>query len=121
MKTKLLVVAALFGTAVMSANAGVYFGVNIGLPHAVVIAPAPIYAAPVVVAPAPLTVVQTVPVAPTTVVETVPACPGVGYVWTPGYYTIAHVWMGGSWAYRPAHFDHDRGYAHYDRGHNFRR
>jgi hypothetical protein len=115
MKTKLLIVAALFGTAVMSANAGVYFGINIGLPRAVIVAPAPVvYAtpAPVVVTPAP---------APVAVVETVPACPGVGYVWAPGYYTAVHVWVGGSWAYRPAHFDHDRGYAHYDRGHDFRR
>jgi hypothetical protein len=111
MKAKLLVVAALFGTAVMSANAGVYFGLNIGLPRTVVVAPVPVvYAAPapVVVTPAP---------APVTVVETVPACPGVGYVWTPGYYTPAHVWVGGSWGYRPAYYDHGRGYFQHDRDH----
>jgi hypothetical protein len=115
MKTKILLVAALLGTAVMSANAGVRFGLSIGLPT-VVVATTPVYAAPVIVAPAPVTVVQSVPAPPMTVVETVPASPGVGYVWSPGYYTGAHVWVGGSWIYHPVHFDHGHGYYHYDRG-----
>ncbi|HEY3763100.1 MAG TPA: hypothetical protein VGN23_15245 [Verrucomicrobiae bacterium] len=121
MKTKLLVVATLLGTAVMSANAGVYFGINIGLPRTVVIAsPAPVYATPVVVVqPAPVYAAPVVvATAPAAVVETVPACPGVGYVWTPGYYTTAHAWVGGSWDYRPAHFDHGRGYFGHDRGYH---
>lgn len=114
MKTKILIVAALFGAAVMSANAGVRFGISVGLPSIVVATP-PVYTAPVVVAaaPAPVTVVQTVQPAPATVVETVPACPGVGYVWFPGYYASGHVWVNGGWRYHPDHFQ----YGHNDRGH----
>lgn len=86
MKTKLLLAAALIGAVSLSARAGVYVGVSVGLPlpHVVVRAPAPVVLAPVV--------------AP--VVETVPACPGAGYVWVPGYwsgYGAARVWVGGCW------------------------
>jgi hypothetical protein len=99
MKTKILLVAALFGAAVMSANAGVRFGISIGLPQTVVVSTAPACAPPVASAPV-------------VVVQTLPACPGVGYVWAPGYYTAAHVWVGGSWTYRPTHVV----YNHYYRG-----
>ncbi len=63
MKTKSLVLAALIGAAAVSANAGVSFGLSIGVP---------------------LPVVVTTLVA---LVETVPACPGVDYVWAPGYWS----------------------------------
>jgi len=74
MKTKIILMAALLGVAAMSANAGVRFGVSIGLPLPVIVS------RPVVYAPAPVVVVQSV--AP---------CPGVDYIWSPGY-----------WSYRPA-------------------
>lgn len=74
----MLLLAALVGAAAMSANAGVRFGVSIGLPVVV--------ATPV---PPPLPVI----------VETVPPCPIVGYVWTPGYWTYRanhYVWISGA-------------------------
>jgi len=113
MKTKILIVAALFSAAVMSANAGVRFGISIGFPGVVVATP-PVYTAPVMLAPAPVTVVQTVQPAPATVVEMVPACPGAGYVWYPGYYTTSHVWISGTWRYHPVQFR----YGHDYRGHD---
>ncbi len=110
MKAKILIVAALFGAAVMSANAGVRFGISVGFPT-VVVATQPVYATPVVVeqSPAPVAVYQ---VQPATVIETVPACPGVGYVWSPGYYTTSHVWIGGAWRYHAVQYRYD----HHDRG-----
>jgi len=93
MKTKMILIAALFSAVAMSANAGVRFGVSIGLPLPVVVSTPVVYATPVV--PAPVTVV-----------ETVPACPGVDYVWIPGYWsyrTTGRVWVSGAWSYRPAH------------------
>ncbi|HEY1661758.1 MAG TPA: hypothetical protein VGI03_05010 [Verrucomicrobiae bacterium] len=111
MKTKILIVAALFGAAVMSANAGVRFGISVGFPTVVVATP-PVYVAPVVVAPAPVAVCQTVQTAPVAVVETVPASPGVGYVWTPGYYSTGHVWIGGAWHSHAVQYRYD----HHDRG-----
>ncbi|MGB7767328.1 MAG: YXWGXW repeat-containing protein [Verrucomicrobiia bacterium] len=89
MKTKILILAALMGAAAMSANAGVRFGISIGLPLPVVVS------SPVVYAPAPVAVVQTVP-----------SCPGVDYVWAPGYWSYrpdGRVWVSGAWQYRPAH------------------
>jgi hypothetical protein len=103
MKTKMLLVAALLGAAAMSANAGVRFGLFIGLPLPVVVS------TPVVVATA-------VPTA--TVVQAVPVCPEVGYVWVPGYWsyrTTGNVWVPGAWCYRPAHV----GYGHYHGGHRW--
>ena len=96
MKTKILLLAALLGVAAMSANAGVRFGISIGLPLPIVVS------TPVVCAPAPVTVVQTVP-----------ACPDVNYVWAPGYWSYrptGRVWMSGGWHPRPVHFE--RGYDH---------
>jgi len=93
MKTKILLVAALLGAAVVSANAGVRLSVSVGMPLPVVVSPPVVYAAPV--APAPVTVVQTV--AP---------CPGVDYVWVPGYWSYqvgGRVWVPGAWCHRPAH------------------
>jgi hypothetical protein len=87
MKTKMLLMAVLIGVTAMSANAGVRFSFAIGLPLPVVVT-API-------APAPVTVV-----------ETVPACPSVDYVWVPGYWsyrTTGYAWVRGAWCYRPVH------------------
>jgi len=82
--------------AAVSANAGIRFGISIGLPLPVVVS------TPVVCAPAPVTVVQTVP-----------AGPDVNYVWAPGYWSYrptGRVWMSGGWHYRPTHIGrgHDR-------------
>jgi len=96
MKTKMLLLAALVGTAALSANAGVRFGCSVGLPLPVVVA------APVACAPA-------------TEVQTVPVCPGAGYVWAAGcwsYRTTGYAWMPGAWSYHPAH----AGYGHYYAG-----
>jgi hypothetical protein len=91
MKIKILLMAALIGAAAMSANAGVRFGVSVGLPLPVVVPTALVCATPVT--PAPVTVV-----------ETVPACPGVDYVW-----------VSGARCYRPAHVM----YGHYYGGHRW--
>lgn len=94
MKTKMLILAALLGVAAMSANAGVRFGFTVALPQPVVVVPAPVVCA-TPVAPAPVTVV-----------ETVPASPGVDYIWAPGYWTYrtsVRVWVPGGWHYRPVH------------------
>jgi hypothetical protein len=97
MKTKMLLLAALVGTAAMSANAGLRFGFSIGLP--VVVTPPVVYTAPV--APAPVAVV-----------ETAPACPGLDYAWTHGYWsyrTSGYAWVSGAWQHRPVSRAH-----HYD-------
>ena len=101
----MILMAALVGAAAMSANAGVRFGVSIGLPLPVVVS------TPVVCA------TQVTP-APVTVVVTVPPCPGADYVWMPGYWsyrTTGHVWVSGAWRYRPAHVV----YGHYYAGHRW--
>jgi hypothetical protein len=101
MKTKIILMAALVGAAAMSANAGVRFGVSIGLPVPVVVSTPFVYETPVT--PTPVTVV-----------ETVPPCPGVDYVWAPGYWsyrTSGHVWVPGAWRYRPAHVVYGHFYA----------
>jgi hypothetical protein len=100
MKTKLLLAAALIGVASLSAQAGVFVGVSVGLPAPRVVVAAPV---PVLVAPA----------AP--ILETVPACPGPGYVWVAGYwsgYGPARSWVAGCWR-PPVRVV----YAHPDRGH----
>ncbi|HUA38563.1 MAG TPA: hypothetical protein VMA35_09255 [Candidatus Sulfopaludibacter sp.] len=105
MKTKIILLAALIGAAALSANAGVRFGVSFGFPLPVVVSPPVVYATPV--APAPVTVVQTVP-----------SCPGVDYVWVAGYWSYlptGRVWVPGAWHYRPARVAYR--YDRYD-GHN---
>jgi len=105
MKTKLLLLAVLLGAAAMPAYAGVRFGVAVGLPLPVVVATPVVVAAPV--APAPVTVVGTVPV-----------CPGVGYVWAPGYWayrTTGYAWVPGAWCRRPVHV----AYGHFYAGHRW--
>jgi hypothetical protein len=97
MKTKMLLLAALVGAAAMSANAGVRFGLSIGLPLPVVVT-------------APVVVATPAAPAPAAVVATVPACPGVDYVWVPGYWSYCStgsVWVPGAWCHRPVHM---RGY-----------
>ncbi|HEY1788403.1 MAG TPA: hypothetical protein VGJ73_09625 [Verrucomicrobiae bacterium] len=99
MKTKLLLTAALIGAVSLSAHAGVFVGVSVGLPFPRVVVRAP---APVIVAP---------------VVETVPACPGAGYVWVSGYwsgYGPARAWVAGFWR-PPVHVVYAHPYGrHYD-------
>ena len=91
--------AALVGAAALSANAGVSFGLSIGLPLPVVVSTPAVCATPV--APVPVAVVQTVL-----------ACPGVDYLWVPGYWaygTTGRVWVSGAWCHRPVRV----GYGHY--------
>jgi len=102
MKTKILLVAALLGAAALSSNAGVRFGVSIGVPLPVVVSTPVVYAAPVT--PAPVTVVQTVSPGP-----------AMDYVWVPGYWAYhfgGRVWVPGAWCHRPARmgFEHHHGW-----------
>jgi hypothetical protein len=100
MKTKIFILAALLGAAAMSANAGVRFGISIGLPLPVVVSSPVVYA-------------------PVTVVQSVPPCPGVDYVWAPGYWSYlptGRVWVAGAWHYRAT--DYDRGHARDSYNHN---
>jgi hypothetical protein len=90
MKTKMLILATLVGAAAMPANAGVRFGISIGLPLPIVVS-------------TPVVVATPVPPAPVAIVETVPVCPGAGYVWAPGhwsYRTAHYFWVPGFWCYR---------------------
>jgi len=108
MKTKMLILAALIGAAAMSADAGVRFGFFFGLPAPVVVSSPVVYTAPV--APAPVTVVQTVP-----------PCPGVGYVWVAGYWSYVptgRVWVPGAWQYRPGRVAYVTGWHGAD-GHHY--
>ena len=101
MKTKVLLLAVLVGAAAMPANAGVRFGFSIGLPLPVVVTTPVVVATPV--APAPVTVVGTVPV-----------YPGVGYVGAPGYWpyrTTGYAWGPGAWCHRPGYVGYGRFYA----------
>jgi len=77
---KTIAILALAAVAITTANAGVHFGINLGIPLPVPTVAVP---APVVVAPPP---VCDPPPMPTPFIETVPACP------TPGY-----LWIGGNW------------------------
>ena len=101
----MILLAALLSAAAMSANAGVRFGFSIGFPSPVIVS------RPVVYAPAPVTVVQTVQ-----------PCPGVNYVWTPGYwsyYPSGRVWVSGAWHYRAAGYDRGHDHGGYNRnGHD---
>ena len=95
MKTKMMLAAVLLGTAALSANAGVRFGVSFHVP---VVVTAPV---------APVVVVPTCP-APAVLVERVPNCPGVDYVWAPGcwsWQSVRWVWTPGAWRYHPAHYE----------------
>ncbi len=85
MNPKMLIMAVLVGAAAMSANAGIRFGVSIGLP---------------------LPLVVTTPFAPKPVtgVETVPVCAGVGCVWAAAfgsYRTTGHARAPGAGCRRP--------------------
>ena len=88
MKTKLLLTAALIGTATLSAQAGIRIGFSFGLSLPV----------PIVVT-APAAPVVTVP----SVLVTTPAYPAPGYVWAPGYWSVCgynRVWVPGCWHFR---------------------
>jgi len=98
MKTKILLVAALLGTAALSAHAEVRFGFSITLPAPVVVSTPAVCATPVVATPV-------------AVVQTVPPCPGVDYVWVPGYwscYPNGRVWVSGGWHHRPVYVGYGR-------------
>ena len=109
MKTKLLLTAALIGAVSLSAHAGVFVGVSVGLPVPRVVVATPA-ARIVVTAPAPVVAAP--------MVDAAPACPGPGYVWVPGYwsgYGPTRVWVAGCWRSGPAHLV----YAHPYGGHYY--
>ena len=105
---KIIALLALAAVGITTVNAGVLFGINIGIP-----APAP-----VVVAPAPV-VVQ--PPMPAPLVEVTPVCPAPGYIWVGGSWGRCDhhwVWTRGHWG-PPAHWDHGAHRAHgYGAGHH---
>ncbi len=122
MKTKILLAVAMIGAASLSAQAGVHFGLSIGLPVPVVTYSAPVYTQPeMVVAPA-----CPPPAVVTTAYVTTPPCPGPDYAWVAGYWSVGtygRVWVPGCWQYRAepvvvARFGD--GYGH-DRDGQFRR
>ncbi|HLX72089.1 MAG TPA: hypothetical protein VKV04_20930 [Verrucomicrobiae bacterium] len=103
MKTKLFLVAALFGVATLSANAGVRFGFAFGLPvfvpPPVVVAPAAVVAPAPVVVPAPVVAAAPVVYAPP-VVYAAPVSYPAAYIWTPGHWGWrggCRVWVGRGW------------------------
>jgi len=106
---KTIAILVLAAAGITTVNAGVHFGINIGIP----------VPAPVVVAPAPV-VVASAPVCepspmPTPIVETVPVCPTPGYVWVGGnwgWHGSHWTWTRGHWG-PPAHWEHAR---YFDRG-----
>jgi hypothetical protein len=130
MKTtiKILVAAAVIGVASssLSANAGVRFGLSIGLPLPVIGVSAPVYVAPAPLYVAPAPVVVAPPAVETMTYVTAP-CPGPQYAWVAGYWSVnqyGRVWVPGVWQYRPhavvvAHFGGGYGYG-YDHGHDWR-
>ena len=88
MKTKMLLLVAVIGTAALSASAEGRFTV--------------FSTSPVVCAPP----------APVVVAAEIPPCPGADYIWTPGYWSVSgayRVWVPGAWHYRAGRFAH-----HYD-------
>ena len=98
MKTKILIMAALFSAAALSANAGISFNFIVGVP---------VYSAP---CPPP---------APPVIVETVPPCPSPDYVWASGYWSYrptGYVWVHGCWNYRFGHEMRGHYYGEHHRG-----
>jgi WXXGXW repeat (2 copies) len=101
-KTVAILGLAMVGLTALNANAGVHFGINIGVPL-----PAPLF-----VAHAPV-IVQ--PPMPAPIVETVPVCPTPGYVWVDGSWGWCDnhwAWTRGHWG-PSAHWSHG---GHWDRG-----
>ena len=98
---KTIAILALATLGITSVNAGIRFGINVGIP-----VPAPVVVAPaLVVVPPPM---------PAPVVEAVPVCPTPGYVWvggTWGWWDNHWVWTRGHWGapapvYHGAYWDH---------------
>ena len=95
-KTIAILGLAVVGLTAVNANAGIRFGINVGVP----------IPAPVVVAQPP---VYVEPPMPAPIVETVPVCPTPGYVWVGGNWGWCDnhwVWTRGHWG-PPAHWDRD--------------
>ena len=93
---------AVVGLTAVNANAGIRFGINVGVPvpSPVVVAPTPVYVQPPMPAP---------------IVETAPVCPTPGYVWVGGSWGWCDnhwVWTRGHWG-PPAHWGHG---VHFDHG-----
>ena len=110
---KTIAILALAAVAITTVNAGVHFGINLGIPLPVptVAVPAPVFVAPPPVCePSPM---------PATIVEAVPACPTPGYVWVGGgwgWHENRWAWTRGHWN-PPARWEHvgnwDHGYRGY--------
>ena len=99
---KTIAILALATLGITTVNAGVHFGISLGIP---VPAPVVVAPAPMVVAPAPVVVP---PPAPAPIVEVIPVCPTPGYIWVGGSWGWCHnhwVWTRGHWG-PPVH----RGY-----------
>jgi len=110
---KTIAILVLAAAGITTVNAGIHFGLNLGIP----LPPIP---APVVVAPAP---VCNPPPIPAPIVETVPVCPTPGYIWVGGNWGWCDnhwAWTRGHWA-PPAHWNHTlyRNHAPY-REHGYR-
>jgi hypothetical protein len=111
MKTKLMIVAALMGAAAMSAHAGFSFNLSLGLPVIVSAPPPVVYAAPAAPPPAVCATPVVAAPEPVAVVQTVLVSPAPGYVWVPGYwagYPASRVWVRGSWCYRSTYVAYGR-------------
>ena len=92
---KTIAILGLAALGITVANAGVRFGLNVGIP----------VPAPVIVAPAPVVVP---PPMPAPVVEVASACLTPGFVWVGGSWGWCDnhwVWTRGHWG-PPAHWDH---------------
>lgn len=106
---KTIAILVLAAAGITTVNAGVHFGINVGIPFPapVIVAPAPVLAAPAPVCdPPPM---------PAPIVETVSACPTPGYVWVGGNWGWRDnhwTWTRGHWG-PPAHWEHD---AHWNHG-----
>ena len=97
---KTIAILVLAAAGITTVNAGVHFGINLGIPLPVptVAVPAPVLVAPAPVVVAPPPVCEPPPM-PAPIVETVSVCP------TPGY-----VWLGGSWGWHDNHWIWTRGH-----------
>src|SRR5678815_468101 len=110
---KTIAILALAVVGITTVNAGVHFGINLGIPVPV---PRVAIPAPVIVTPAPICEPTAIP-AP--IVETIPACPTPGYVWVGGSWGWCDndwVWTSGPWG-PPAHWAYGY-YAGYPRGYH---
>lgn len=106
---KTIAILALAVVGITNVNAGVHFGINLGIPLPVptVAVPTPVFVAPPPVCEPPM---------PAPIVEAVPICPTPGYVWVGGnwgWHENRWAWTRGHWN-PPARWEHvgnwDHGY-----------